>query len=208
MKTNIRIFLKNISKSFGGRLLFSNITAGCEPGQCLAITGHNGSGKSTLLKIIAGLLRPSSGQITFFNASGQELSVGERQHCIGMVAPDLAMYSALTGMENILFWTNMRGTMLTLAQAERLCSEAGLGGAGRKQVQTYSTGMRQRLKLAVTKALKPAVWLLDEPYSNLDAAGKAYVRELIAGAINNDAVVLLATNEPEEARYAGGKIEL
>lgn len=208
MAGNIRIFLRNISKCFGRRLLLDNITAGCDPGQCLAITGANGSGKSTLLKIVAGLLRPTSGQVSFLDENQHELDSNERPGCMAMVAPDMAMYTALTGIENILFWSSVRGFAYTAAQAERFCSEAGLEGAGHEPVQAYSTGMRQRLKLAVGKALQPAIWLLDEPTSNLDAAGKAYVRYLIADALRGKAVVLLASNDPEEAGYADSKIEL
>lgn len=208
MTSNIRIFLRNISKCYGGRRLFDNITAGCEPGQCLAITGANGAGKSTLLKIVAGLLRPTSGQVSFLDENQHELDSDARLRCLAMVAPDMAMYTALSGVENILFWSRVRGFTYTAAQAERFCCEAGLESAGHEPVQAYSTGMRQRLKLAVGKALQPAIWLLDEPTSNLDTAGQGYVRQLIADALRGKAAVLLASNDPEEAGYADSKIEL
>ncbi len=208
MVQNIQIFLDNISKQFANRILFANINAVVMPGQCLAVTGSNGSGKSTLLKIVAGLLRPNAGKVRFLDEKGTKLNKAQQMACIGMVSPDMAMYAAMTGVENILFWTKMRGMSYTKAEAEALCREAGLGGAECEQVQTYSTGMRQRLKLAVGKSLQPRVWLLDEPSANLDVSGKAYVQELITEATKQKAVILLATNEPEEARYASNKIEL
>lgn len=208
MRQTMEIYLENIGKRFGGRILFENINVRFRAGQCLAVTGRNGSGKSTLLKIVAGLLRPSAGQVRFLDTQGAVLSKEQQLACIGMVAPDMAMYTALTGIENILFWTKVRGVSCTPAEAEVFCQEAGLGRAGLAPVQTYSTGMRQRLKLAVGKSLEPCVWLLDEPSSNLDTDGKAYVQELMAEALRNQAVILLATNEPEEARYATDKIEL
>ena len=73
---------------------------------------------------------------------------------------------------------------------------------------TYSTGMRQRLKLAVIEAINPPVWLLDEPSSNLDVSGRSIVKELIAGAVRRKAVVILATNEVEEALYGTSTIRL
>lgn len=208
MMQTMEIYLENIGKRFGGRILFENVNARFRAGQCLAVTGRNGSGKSTLLKIVAGLLRPSAGHVRFLDAKGAILSKEQQQASIGMVSPDMAMYTALTGIENILFWTKVRGVSCTPAAAEAFCHEAGLGQAGLAPVQTYSTGMRQRLKLAVGKSLEPCVWLLDEPSSNLDTDGKAYVQELMASALRNKAVILLATNEPEEVRYATDKIEL
>ncbi|HWR44738.1 ABC transporter ATP-binding protein [Sporomusa sp.] len=202
---DIKIVLDNVGKRFGDKVLFENISAGFNAGQCLAVTGKNGSGKSTLLKIVAGLVRPSAGQVRF---GGKELSVSERLACTGLVSPDMAMYVALTGVENILFWTKVSGVACAAADAAAFCCQAGLGSAGGDLVQTYSTGMRQRLKLAVLTAISPPVWLLDEPSSNLDAGGKAFVRELIETAIRKKVAVLLATNELEEAGYASGKIEL
>ena len=206
----IQIVVENVGKHFGGRWLFEHISAGISAGQCLAITGHNGSGKSTLLKIVAGLIRPSQGRVQFFcNSSGRELDLNERLGCIGLVAPDMTMYTALTGIENILFWTKVRGIVCSPDEATAFCQQTGLArSVARQQVQTYSTGMRQRLKLAVLIAINPAVWLLDEPSTNLDKDGKALVGEMVTAAVRRKAVVLLATNEPEEAGYASTTVEL
>lgn len=204
-----RIILDHIGKYFGDRPLFTNLCAEISGGQCVAITGHNGSGKSTLLKIVAGLLRPSAGQVRFFGPDpNRQLTASERLACTGMAAPDMAMYTALTGVENILFWAKVRGSGCTPAQARECCRRVGLYQAADQQVQSYSTGMRQRLKLAVLVALRPSVWLLDEPSSNLDAQGRAMVGELIVKAVDGGAAVLIATNEAEESGYACAQIAL
>lgn len=200
---HIKVVLDNVGKKFGDRSLFSGITAEIVNGHCLVVTGCNGSGKSTLLKIIAGLARPSTGQIRFT----LDNSVTPRIGYSGLVSPDMAMYKTLTGIENITFWTKVRGVACSKSQAEELCSQVGIGGAGSEQVSTYSTGMSQRLKLAVIKAVNPPVWLLDEPSTNLDKGGKSMVKELIADAVRKN-VVIMATNEAEEALYATSKIEL
>lgn len=203
---DITLFIDQIGKKFGHRLLFANLRAEVASGQCLTVTGPNGSGKSTLLKIIAGLVRPSSGQIRLTPANGRPLRAPGAY--TGLVSPDLAMYGALTGMENIIFWAKLRGIACSQAEAGRLCRRLGLGGAGDERVAAYSTGMRQRLKLAVLAAINPPLWLLDEPSSNLDAGGRTLVQELIAGAARQQAAIVLATNEAEEARYGNTKIEL
>ncbi|HWR05263.1 ABC transporter ATP-binding protein [Sporomusa sp.] len=200
----ISLKIDNISKRFGERLLFSNISAAVASGQCLAVTGDNGSGKSTLLKIIAGLVRPSTGRINLT----VDNSPGEQTAYTGLISPDIAMYAALTGIENIIFWTKLRGRACSSAEAGNLCCQVGIGSAGCDLAATYSTGMRQRLKLAVIKAINPPVWLLDEPSSNLDAGGRIMVKELIADAVRQNIAIILATNEGEEALYGNNKIEL
>ena len=108
-----------------------------------------------------------------------------------------------------MFWTKVRGISYSSSEAANFCLQLGLDRiAAGQQVQTYSTGMRQRLKLAVLVAINPAIWLLDEPSTNLDNNGKALVGELVASAVRRKAVVLLATNEPEEAGYASTTVEL
>lgn len=202
----MRIVLDKVGKRYGDKLLFSDISAEISERQCVAVTGCNGSGKSTLLKIIAGLIRPSSGYICF--SSDNTLDSGQRRDYAGLVSPDMAMYSALSGVENIVFWAKMRRIACSQAEAAELCRQFGLGEAGRERVNTYSTGMCQRLKLAVIKVINPPVWLLDEPSSNLDDNGKILVKELIESAMKQNAAVILATNEKEEVLYASSKIKL
>lgn len=202
----IKVVLDNVGKRFGDRSLFSRISAEIVGGHCLVVTGRNGSGKSTLLKIIAGLIRPSTGQVQF-TLDNNTVIPKERTAYAGLVSPDMAMYKTLTGIENIIFWTMVCGIACSKSRAEELCNQVGLGGAGSEQVFTYSTGMRQRLKFAVIQAVNPPVWLLDEPSTNLDERGKSMVKALITDAVKMNAVII-ATNEAEEARYATSKIEL
>ena len=202
----IQIVVDNIGKRFGERLLFSNVFAEIAGGQCLTITGCNGSGKSTFLKIIAGLVRPTAGQVKLVLDNSP--CPKERIHYMGLVSPEMSMYAALTGVENIIFWTKMRGVACSKAEAENLCHQMGLGKFGCDLVATYSTGMRQRLKLAVIKAVNPPIWLLDEPSSNLDDSGRELVKELIFAAVGQQAAVILATNESEEALYGKSTVTL
>lgn len=201
---DIKLVINNLGKSFGERLLFSNINVEIAGGQCIAVTGCNGSGKSTFLKIIAGLVRPTSGQVRLFLDNAP--SIGKQINYTGLVSPEISTYAALTGIENIIFWTKMRGVICSKEEADKYCRQMGLGKAGNEFVATYSTGMKQRLKLAVIKAVNPPLWLLDEPSSNLDSDGKSVVKELINGALEQNAAVILATNEEEEALY--GKIAI
>ena len=103
-----KIKATNLSKKFNERLIFKNIQFELQSGQSLAITGHNGSGKTTLVRIISGLLSPTDGDIQFFNES-HEISIQEIYTFIGLVGPYLQLYHNLTAMENLMFFSKIRG---------------------------------------------------------------------------------------------------
>ena len=146
--------------AYGRRALFSGVDADIAPGQCLVVTGANGAGKSTLLKIIAGLLRPESGTVEF---------AGRR----GCAAPDIQLYGELTGDENVAFFARLLG--VSQEAASTLLTQVGLPPArGRDLVSAYSSGMRQRLKLAVSLIGDPPLLLWDEPTATLDTAGREH----------------------------------
>ncbi|MBP2628493.1 MAG: heme exporter protein CcmA [Firmicutes bacterium] len=188
-------------------MLFERLNLLVNSGQCLAVTGANGSGKSTLLKMIAGLVHPTTGTIHVLG-DGRQLDIEERIACIGLVSPEIVFFADMTGVENILFLTRVRGLTCSLEQVEEFCQIVGLVVYKDNLVHTYSTGMRQRLKFAVMLALQPLLWLLDEPSSNLDADGKILVAKMIDNALTERKTVIIATNEPWEVEYADYKIEL
>ncbi|CQR71782.1 ABC transporter, ATP-binding protein [Sporomusa ovata] len=171
------------------------------------VMGPNGSGKSTLLKIIAGLIRPSSGIVKVHN-HGHEVAVDKRRGCFGLISPELILYNAMTGYENLQFLVRARGVELPAERLQSCLENVGLGRRQQELLSTYSTGMRQRLKFAILEALRPPIWLLDEPSSNLDEEGRKLVKQLIKDALAQQVAVIIATNEREEASYAGQKIAL
>lgn len=203
----IDVELINVTKRFGRRILFEGLNETVRSGQCLAVTGKNGSGKSTLIKIIAGLVRPSTGKVTLL-AEGREVAGCDRYGWLGLVSPEVVMYNALTGWENIRFLTEARGLVTSDAEISRCFHLVGLHQYRDDRTATYSTGMKQRLKLAVLLAVRPSLWLLDEPSANLDADGMALVSETVKIALNSGAAVIIATNDPGEAAYATQQIML
>jgi heme exporter protein A len=108
----------------------------------------------------------------------------------------------LTGEENLLFFVNVSGGHLTGKELNSLLERVGLEGRGSDPVAVYSSGMKQRLKYALALARKPAYLFLDEPTSNLDGAGREMVTDIIE-EYRAQAVVVIATNEPEEQGFAG-----
>ena len=207
MYQNVSVNLLNVSKKIGSKVLFERLNGAVKSGQCLAVTGANGAGKSTLLKMIAGLIHPTAGTIQV-TGDGRQLDKEERISYVGLVSPEIVFYADMTGMENLLFLMSLRGLLCSLAQGEECFEMVGLAVHKDQLVRSYSTGMRQRLKFAVLLAMQPLLWLIDEPSSNLDTAGKVLVTSMIGNGLARQKTIIIATNEPEEAQYADYKIHL
>ena len=180
--------LDNVSMAYGPRALFQGVSAQAGPGQTLVVTGANGAGKSTLLKIAAGLIRPEEGAV-------------RREPFLGYAAPDVHLYAELTGRENVSFFAGLRGLP---TDTDALLARVGLTRArGGDLAGTYSSGMRQRLKLAVSLLGDPPLLIWDEPTLALDAAGGERVEEILARHRRNGGLAVLATNDPAEADHWG-----
>ncbi|MBC8141247.1 MAG: ABC transporter ATP-binding protein [Armatimonadetes bacterium] len=194
-----RVSLQNIGKAYGSRRVLSGVSLDVLGGCCVAVVGANGSGKSTLLKIIAGLLRPTRGTV----AIGDALDAATRRQLVGYCAPDLAMYPELTGAENLRFFADVRGESLSATEAKSRLDAVGLHGRGNDRVSAYSSGMRQRLRLAFAlRGGDVPVLLLDEPSLALDAGGVRLVEAVITAQKKRGGVTILATNDEREATWA------
>jgi ABC-type multidrug transport system ATPase subunit len=189
-----RIEAIGLAKSFSGRPLFDDVSFLCDRG-ILAIVGPNGSGKTTLVKILAGLLKATRGTVRV-EREGRSLSGEERRVSIGWSGPDLTFYPELTAIENLEFFRRVAGYPTSFEDTRASLVAVGLGEAG-GPVEHFSTGMKQRLRIAFARLLDPAVLLLDEPMSGVDAAGRAAVAGLIAAAAEKGPVVLAATELQE-----------
>ncbi len=177
--------LHDLTMAYGRRALFSGVSAEVLPGRCLVVAGANGSGKSTLLKIIVGLLRPEAGHVEFGGICGY-------------AAPDVQLYGELTGSENLMFFARLRG--LPPVDTAALLKQVGLPAArGRDLVSAYSSGMRQRLKLAVSLLGEPSLLVWDEPTLALDSAGRAVADALLTEYRAAGRIAVVATNDAAEA---------
>lgn len=201
MNVMIEVVLQNVSKRFGTKVLFSCFNMVLISGQCYCLCGGNGVGKSTLLRCIGQWRNVDCGSVRAL-ADGRLCTREEFQNLCGIVAPDFVLYDEMTAWENVLFFAGMRNEKIKPADIQAALEIVGLDYEAYQPVRTFSTGMKQRLKLAVLYASDVPVWLLDEPSSNLDDRGKILVRELVTTALNEGRLVVMATNEWSEREYA------
>jgi heme exporter protein A len=196
-----------LAKAFAEAPLFSGLSFRAERG-LFAVTGRNGSGKTTLLKILAGLTRPSRGQVRL-EQDGRELSGEERRLAVGWAGPDLAFYEELDALENLRFFRRAAGREAPDRELEALLESVGLAKeVARRGVGAYSSGMRQRLRLAFALLFDAPILLLDEPMTGLDLEGRNTAERIVTEA-RQRGVVFLASNdsrdfmEPEREIHLG-----
>ena len=186
--------LDQVSKLFGSFAALRQVSVDLEPGRCYVLLGENGAGKSTLLRILAGLLRPSHGNIRLFG-NFEPLQARAR---IGYMSHAPMLYDELTAQENLEYFRSLYPGRACLTPAEALL-QVGLDPKLSRPLGQYSQGMRQRTSLARVLLPVPELLLLDEPFSNMDVESARQMVELLAGFRQSDRTIVLTTHQRELA---------
>lgn len=190
---------ERLGHRFGKRILFRKMDIELEGGHTTAIVGSNGSGKSTLVRILAGLLQPYRGSVQLI-INGTEIEQDVRPLSCGLVAPYLSVYEDFTPRENLEFIARARRIADRDDRIEAALDQVQILSRADDVVHTFSSGMLQRVRIATALLSDPPLLLLDEPTSTLDPTGVAMVRRVIDQAVQNGRIVVVATNESDEAR--------
>ena len=190
----MNITLTNTGKRFNRDWIFKNLTYKFEQGKSYAITGNNGSGKSTLLQVVAGAAIHSQGTIDYQNSQNKKIENENAFQQISIAAPYLDLIEEMTANEFLAFHVAFKP--LTKSIAEILLI-VGLENAANKQIRYYSSGMKQRLKLAQAFFSNTSVLLLDEPTTNLDEEGIVIYKKLWAANTQNR-LVIVSSNDTVE----------
>ncbi len=196
--STISLQAAELRKEFGNLKVIKGLSFSVAAPGSLGVTGRNGSGKSTLMKLLAGIESPTGGKI-ILKESENEIAPENHFHYLKMVAPEMALYEMLSGYENLQFFARLADVEWSRKQADEMLARVGLAGRGEDLVGGYSSGMKQRLKYAVALLPSPKVLLLDEPTSNLDEAGKAIVKSVMAEQ-QKESILIVATNEAEDLK--------
>ena len=202
-----RLEVEGITKRFIRRLLFRNLSFNLEGGQSIAITGSNGSGKSTLLRLVAGIMTPSKGDIKLV-LEGRALASDERPLQVGFVAPYFNVYDGFSASENLEFIAKVRRLNEGKSRIQEVLETVSLSKRSNDLVKTFSSGMKQRLKLGAAILTSPPLLLLDEPTTTLDVAGIKIVRHLMQKQVEKGGLLILATNNPDEVSWCDSAIAI
>ncbi len=172
--------IRNLSKSYGSKLVLKHLTLDIYPGQVIGYIGPNGAGKSTTVKILTGLIPDFNGEVLVdgLNMASNPLEI---KRMIGYVPENAELYDVLTPMEYLDFVGKLYGMEDSMLheRAKRLLTAFGLGENTDNRMDTFSKGMKQKVLLISGIIHNPKIIVLDEPLSGLDANAVIMIKELI-----------------------------
>ena len=189
------IHLQSASKRFNYEWIFRNINYTFYSGKKIAITGANGSGKSTLMRMLSGQLSPSEGSITYMHGD-KNIPVDSVYQHIAFTAPYIDLIEELSFSEIVQFQLQFK-PLLQNVTPENCIELSGLYPHRNKLIKNYSSGMKQRVKLCLTILADSPLLLLDEPTTNLDAAGVAWYQDMIMRFAETRTIIVSSNIERE-----------
>lgn len=201
----MEVVLQKAGKRYRYEWIFRNLSFEFPMGCSVAVSGPNGSGKTTLLRMLSGHLSPSEGNISF-SFEGKNLSSDEVYRHISLAAPWMELIEIFTPEELVHFHRQLRPFIPGIGVDEFL-EIAGLVHARSKQIRFYSSGMKQRLKLALAFCTTGSAVILDEPTSNLDAAGTEWYHDLIE-KMRSGRTLIIASNVESDFRACTQRIHI
>lgn len=197
------VTVNNLSKGIKGKTILENVSIEAPSGRVTGLAGVNGSGKTMLMRVIAGLVRPTSGEVLI---DGQHLwSDIEFPPSVGLLIENPAFLNGRSGFENLRLLAGIRNRV----DDERIRSVieyVGLDPDDRRHFSKYSLGMKQRLGLAAAIMERPKLLLLDEPTNALDASGVEMLKSLVRGCKKGGTTVLLACHDASILRELSDQV--
>lgn len=201
----MEIILEHIGRRFNKEWIFRNVNLNLHTGGSYAILGANGAGKSTLLQVISGYLSPSEGKLVY---KDQDKLIEPESvfPFISFAAPYLDLVEEFTLEEQIAFHFKFKNYRAGLT-AGMLVELLGFEKYTKRQIRYFSSGMKQRVKLALAFCSDTPMLLLDEPVTNLDAVGTAWYLELVE-QFCKDRLTLVCSNQPREYDFCTQQIHI
>jgi heme exporter protein A len=176
----------------GDRHVLKGVSLTLRPGELLHVSGPNGTGKTTLLRVVCGLLRPEQGRVSWL---GQSIAAvrGEYQAALAYASHEPALKGDLTALENLHFAVGLK-RRATAAELRASLERTGVAACADLPARVLSAGQRRRVAMARVLAMSASLWLLDEPFTNLDAAGTHLVSELLQSHMERGGLALVVAH--------------
>lgn len=187
---NIAVTVTNLTKQFGRFAALRKVTASFEGPKLYAILGDNGAGKTTLLRVLAGLVRPTAGEVSVLGEKNPRAAC----HRFGYMAHPSLLYDELSGLENLRYFAHLY-EVKDPRRCEQVIAAVGLDPKLERAVGQYSQGMRQRMSLARALLHDPELLLLDEPFSNVDIRSAREMVKLLAAMRDGGKTVFVVTHQ-------------
>lgn len=201
--------LQNIKSGYNDKLIVNNFSLDVEAKDTLVLMGASGSGKSTLLLTILGILKPSYGKIFLNDKEITNLPIESRN--IGYLPQDYGLFPHMSVIDNVSYGLRMRGIPKREyeASAEEILELVGLKGYNTRKPKELSGGERQRVGLARALAIKPDLFLLDEPLSNIDQVTKMDVAKQMKELFRKlEIPIILVTHNHEDALFLAERLAI
>ncbi len=199
------IEVKGLTKSFSNYMALRGINLEVNHGESLVILGPNGAGKTTLIKVLATIMKPTSGEVTI-NGLHHEKHSEEIRRGIGVVTHETFFYNNLTAHENLEFYSRMYGVPNPQERIQEVVSLVGMTPRLYDRISTLSRGMQQRLSIARALLHQPPIMLLDEPETGLDQQALAMLWKVVKGEGTDNRTVILTTHNLERGLNLGDRV--
>ena len=202
----MKITTQNLSKRFNREWIFRNLNHTFSSGNTYAITGPNGSGKSTLLQVLWGQMPQSAGIVEYLSETNEVVEIENVFKNVSIATPYMDLIEEFTLTEQLQFHFKLRHSRANLS-IDEMIRQMYLENARNKYISNFSSGMRQRVKLALAFFTQAEIIFLDEPGTNLDKqAFDWYVNQL--HSLPTQSLVFIASNQPDEYPESAHKINI
>lgn len=199
MSSDTAVEVRNLSKYYGKRLALNDMSFDISRGEIFGLLGPNGAGKSTFISVLATLAKPTSGDV-FINGFSVAKKAGSIKKSIGFVPQDIALYQALSGLDNLKLWAGIYGLKGEdgRQRIEEVLSLVRLTDRAGDKVEKYSGGMKRRLNIAVALLHHPEILIMDEPTVGVDIQSRKYIIEGIMDLKNKGKTVIFTSHYIDE----------
>ncbi len=184
---------EHIERRFGARRVLSNVSMHIDGGECYVLFGANGSGKTTLAFLLASLIKPTKGSITFGETKIATMDARYRA-AVGLLTHSSLLYEELTGYENLAFFSGLYGVSNPKNRILELSSLFSIETRLHEPVRTLSRGLKQRLSIIRALIHDPDIIILDEPFTGLDEISSQHLHTLLLTQLRSKKHILITTH--------------